>query len=142
MSEHNNDDLLSEGIARLAEGVRADQRREFWTHYWPRRVVPVLLLLILVFGSAVSVGVYSLYGRQNSTDAVVTALRLQAEQSKTSGDAANQQLQQRGQAPVPIPTPGTTSDTAPATPYAPANTPQLSAQSPQATTSRGCGTAS
>src|SRR4051794_23310042 len=37
---------------------------------------------------------------------------------------------------------GTTSLTAPTTPYAPANTPQLRAQSPTATTTRGSGTAS
>ena len=37
---------------------------------------------------------------------------------------------------------GTTSATAPATPYAPANTPQLRAQSPTATTTFGAGTAS
>src|SRR5690606_19108852 len=37
---------------------------------------------------------------------------------------------------------GTTSETAPATPYAPANTPQFIAQSPTATTRLGAGTAS
>lgn len=106
----SHDDLLSEGIAKLSEGMREQNRHEFWTHYWPRRVLPIVVLLIVVFGGGVSWVVVSLYGRQNATEAAVTALRTQAETSKAQGDQANAQLQQRGQAPVPIPAPGATDD--------------------------------
>lgn len=109
MSE-DKDDLLSDGIAQLTEGMREQARQEFWTHYWPRRVLPITLALILVMGSLVAVVVVGLYGRQSATEAAVTALRLQAEQSKQQGDQANAQLQQRGQQPVPIPQPGSAAD--------------------------------
>src|SRR5438270_57342 len=110
MSDEQHDDLLPEGIARLTEGVREEARHEFWRFYWPRRILPVLLVVTIVLVGFTSWAAYNLWGRQNATEAAVTALRAQAEQSKKQGDAANQQLTQRGQNPVPIPTPGSTDD--------------------------------
>ncbi|MFD5089310.1 hypothetical protein ACFWMR_01820 [Amycolatopsis thailandensis] len=54
--------------------------------------------------------VSNLYGRVAATDADVTRLQ-QAQEAKVSGDRANAELAQRGQPQVPIPVPGTTSDT-------------------------------
>jgi hypothetical protein len=108
--EQREDDLLAEGIAQLTEGVREEARHEFWHYYWPRRILPVMVLVIVLLVGAVSWTTYSLWGRQNVTEAAVSALRMQAEQSKVSGDQSNRQLEQRGQAPVPIPQPGTTDD--------------------------------
>src|SRR5439155_24938506 len=64
----------------------------------------------LIVAVLASVVVFNLYGRQDATDAAVTALRQQAEESKSQGEAANQQLENRGQPTVPIPNPGTTDD--------------------------------
>jgi len=106
----NQDDLLAEGLAKLREAADQEASSRFLRRMWPR-IVAAVAALALVFAVGASVITYSLWGRQNSTDAVVTALRLEAQQSKTAGDAANRQLEQRGQAPVPIPAPGTASDT-------------------------------
>lgn len=110
---HHEDDDLSQSVANLAKAQREeaveDAQRAFWHHAWPR-IVTAIAVLALVIGAGASVLVYNLWGRQNATEVAVTALRQQAEQSKTSGDRANQQLEQRGQAPVPIPQPGTTED--------------------------------
>lgn len=107
----SDDDKLEEGLAILAEGVRAEERRDFWRHYWPRRVVPLLAILCTIFSLATGLVVANLYDRQSTTEAAVTALRLQAEQSKVTGDQANGELARRGQPQVPIPTPGTAPDT-------------------------------
>ena len=104
------DDLLTEGMKKLSEGMREETRREFWHYYWPRRVLPIVLILIVVLAALTSYTVFTLVGRQDATEAAVSALRQQAETSKASGDAANQQLEKRGQTPVPIPNPGTADD--------------------------------
>lgn len=105
------DDGLDEGLAILAEGIRAEERRYFWRYYWPRRVVPLLAVLCTVFSLVTGIVVANLSDRQSATEAGLTALRLQAEQAKPSGDKANQELADRGQPQVPIPTPGTAPDT-------------------------------
>jgi hypothetical protein len=110
MSGARPDDGLDEGLAIMTEGIRAEERRYFWRHYWPRRVVPLLAVMCTLFSLITGVVVANLYDRQSTTEAGLSALRLQAEQAKPSGDKANQELADRGQPQVPIPTPGTAPD--------------------------------
>lgn len=111
MSAARPDDDLDEGLAIMTEGIRAEERRYFWRHYWPRRVVPLLAVLCTLFSVITGLVVANLSDRQSTTEASLSALRLQAEQAKPSGDKANQELADRGQPQVPIPTPGTAPDT-------------------------------
>ncbi|GAA1961798.1 hypothetical protein [Amycolatopsis minnesotensis] len=94
-----------EEAPRQAREVARHEIRRWWV--W---AILGVFLVALVVGSAAGIGVLQLYGRQASTDAAVDELRRQAETSKTSGDAANGELLRRGQAPVPIPQPGTGDD--------------------------------
>jgi hypothetical protein len=110
MSAARPEDDLDEGLAIMTEGIRAEERRYFWRHYWPRRVVPLLAVLCTLFSLITGIVVANLYDRQSTTEAGLTALRLQAQQAKPSGDRANDELAQRGQPQVPIPTPGTAPD--------------------------------
>jgi hypothetical protein len=109
--DRSSDAMLTEGMAQLTEGARAEARRDFWRHYWPRRVVPWLVAFTTVISVITGVVVANLIGLQSDTQAAVNALRMQAEQSKEVGDKANGELAQRGQPQVPIPTPGTAPDT-------------------------------
>ena len=109
VSDDKPDDLLAEGIARLKAGARVEARRDFWHQYWPK-IVAAIAALSLLFSVGGAVVVTTLWGRQNATDASVSTLRAEAEQYKAAGDAANRQLEQRGQSPVPIPSPGSTDD--------------------------------
>jgi hypothetical protein len=109
MSDEQPDDLLAEGIAKLSKEFRGEAKTEFLHRTWPKIVVAIAALS-LVFSVGGALVVTTLWGRQNATDAAVTALRAQAEQFAAQGAAANQQLEQRGQAPVPIPAPGSTDD--------------------------------
>lgn len=95
--------------ATKAEEAPAVARREL-NRRWPWLVVTNAVVTILIVAAGVVAGT-NIYGRQAATDAAVTALRQQAEQSKTAGDQANRTLEQRGQAPVPIPQPGQAPDT-------------------------------
>jgi hypothetical protein len=103
-------DAVAEARAEAHEEAAAQARREFWTVYWPRRVVPVVAVLALLF----SIGaVYVLSGvtsRQDATDAAVGVVRDNANKAKEAGDKANAQLAARGQAGVPIPQPGQAAD--------------------------------
>jgi hypothetical protein len=96
-------------IAKLSEKFRGEAQTEFLRRTWPRIVVAIAALS-LVFSVGGALVVTNLWGRQNATDAAVSALRAQAEQSASQGAAANAQLEQRGQQPVPIPAPGSTDD--------------------------------
>jgi hypothetical protein len=109
-----------DAIADLRDGIHAAvneaprQAREAARHEFRRSWVWIVLgcfLVSLMVGAASGLGVLNLYGRQASTEAAVTALRTQADSAKSAGDAANSELQARGQNPVPIPQPGTGSDT-------------------------------
>ncbi|WP_158883984.1 hypothetical protein [Amycolatopsis anabasis] len=90
---------------QAAEAARHEMRR-----WWVWAVLASCLVALFV-GAAAGLGVLNLYGRQATTDAAVDALRHQAETSKASGEVANAELARRGQAPVPIPQPGTGDDT-------------------------------
>ena len=110
MSERSDDAMLDEGLAQLASGARREAQLDFWHHYWPRRVVPMIFVFTLVFSILAGVGVYVLYHHQVATDAAVSTLRQQADEAKVSGDRANAELEARGQAAVPIPQPGQAPD--------------------------------
>lgn len=110
-------DTAREGVHALAEMAPREARnegraaaREELRRFWPRVIVAVAVVvgLMLTFGGW---AIVELWGHQAATDSAVTALREQAEQSKATGDRANQELAQRGQPQVPIPTPGTAPDT-------------------------------
>ncbi|MFD8496350.1 hypothetical protein [Amycolatopsis sp. NPDC059657] len=105
------DEQFDEGLALLAEGAQAQAQRDFWRHYWPRRVVPLVVFVALLFSVGSASLTFTLYGRQDATDAAVASLRQQAQESKAAGDRANAELEQRGLAGVPIPAPGTAPDT-------------------------------
>lgn len=111
MTEGPHDPTLEEGLASLREGINEQQRQDFWRKYWPRRVVPMLVLVAFLVSLCTAFFVANLYSHQTATDAAVSALRSQAEQLKVQGDQANAQLKARGQSTVPIPNPGTGVDT-------------------------------
>lgn len=109
-SDRPDDSQLDEGIALFAEGAQAQAQRDFWRHYWPRRVVPLMALLAILVGGTAAYFTAQLYGRQASTETAVSLLRQQADDAKVSGDKANSELANRGQPQVPIPQPGTNVD--------------------------------
>lgn len=102
------DDAVAEVRAEARDEATAAARHEFWHFYWPRRVVPVVAVLTLLFSVGAS---WLLSSRQDATDAAISILRDQANQAKEAGDKANEQLAARGQAIVPIPQPGQAPDT-------------------------------
>ncbi|WP_143268498.1 hypothetical protein [Amycolatopsis vastitatis] len=103
---------LRQGVLEVAEEAprqaRQAARAEF-RRAWKWGVLACFLVSLMV-ALATGVAVLNLYGRAESTDAAVAALRQQAEQSKAQGDQANAELTQRGQTPVPIPEPGKVDD--------------------------------
>lgn len=115
MTRDDRADQFDEGLALIreeeAQAAEAAVRREFWQHYWPRRVVPAMAGIALAVAVFVGWGVSGLYDRQGATDVAVSVLRTQAQDAKTAGDKANAELAARGQAPVPIPQPGQAPDT-------------------------------
>lgn len=106
----------SNSIEDIRQGMHAAvqdaprQAREAARHEIRRSWVWIItgcFLVSLLTATASGIGVLNLYGRAATTEAAVTALRERAEESKKSGDAANAELEKRGQQPVPIPQPGT-----------------------------------
>jgi hypothetical protein len=100
---------LSDAVHEATEQAPEAARREV-ARRWPRLVIANAIVTMLIVISGVAAGMYFI-GRQTATDAAVSALRQQAESSKTTGEQANRTLEQRGQAPVPIPEPGRAADT-------------------------------
>ena len=82
---------------------------------WYRRAVLAAAVVAVLVATAASLG--ALWLASSSQQAVAeqaaynAATRKIAEDSKRTGDAANAELSRRGQAPVPIPQPGTVPDT-------------------------------
>src|SRR5437764_2582900 len=77
---------------------------------WYLQSVAAAVFVAFIVATAAAGGVLYLFSRQASTDAAVSQLRQIATDAKQQGDAANTRLAQRGEAPVPIPQPGTAPD--------------------------------
>lgn len=103
-------DAVAEARAEARDEAAAAVRREFWTVYWPRRVVPVVAVLALLFSIGAVWVLSGVTSRQDATDAAVSVVRENANKAKDAGDRANAQLAARGQAGVPIPQPGQAAD--------------------------------
>lgn len=101
--------VLGEEIEANAEqrAVDAvDRRMPRWVTWAVLSAAAVSILA----SSAVSVALSGLYDRQAQAEAAITAARRLAEEAREQGIAANAELLRRGQAAVPIPTPGTAPD--------------------------------
>ncbi|MEU0531969.1 collagen-like triple helix repeat-containing protein [Amycolatopsis tolypomycina] len=107
-------DLVGEAVAEARAEVRdeaaAEARREFWTVYWPRRVVPVVAVLALLFSVGAVWVLSGVTSRQDATDAAISVVRDNAAKAREAGDKANATLAARGQPGVPIPQPGQAAD--------------------------------
>jgi hypothetical protein len=105
-------DQVREAVHAVAEDAPEQARKAAAAvsrRWFVRAVAGAAFVALLVSVSTVA-GMVSLYVRQASTDAAVSQLRQLAEQAHTQGEQANAQLSQRGEATVPIPTPGSASD--------------------------------
>jgi hypothetical protein len=114
VTRDERDEQFDKGIAQVTSGAaeRAvdEIRSRFWRHDWPRRIVPAMAGMALVFSLFGTWALSGLYNETAATAAAVTALRDTANQAKEAGDKANIELAKRGQATVPIPQPGQATD--------------------------------
>src|SRR5687767_11548084 len=90
--------------AKAEETVQQQGRR------WFALAVAGAAFVALLISSAVGVGMAQLFARVSQAEAASEAARRLAEEAQQQGAAANAELRRRGQAPVPIPAPGTAAD--------------------------------
>jgi hypothetical protein len=116
MNVERPEDRAKAGLGELqgvvqAEAVDAaeqvvEQRGRRWFAY----AIAAAAFVALLISSAVGVGMAQLYSRVTQAEAASEAARRLAEEAQQQGAAANEELRRRGQAPVPIPAPGTAAD--------------------------------
>lgn len=106
---HQGLEMIGEAVAEQTEQAKENARIEV------RRERPKVMLLSAVVSAVLSMAAASgfvyLYGQQAATNAAVSSLRQQAEESRQQGEQANTELTQQGRVPVEIPEPGTAPDT-------------------------------
>ncbi|MEV8439194.1 hypothetical protein AB0425_17605 [Actinosynnema sp. NPDC051121] len=94
-------------VVATTAAVTADRTTKRWLPYI---MVSVALVAALV-SAATTLLVAELSTRVSQAEASVSELRRLADEAAAAGEAANAELQRRGQQPVPIPTPGGAQDT-------------------------------
>lgn len=101
-------EVHDEATVQVAEVAKATTDR-FWRRNFAQ-VVAACAFVALLVAAAVSVAVVPLYVRTEQTQASVSEVRQLAEDAQAQGQAANKTLADRGQATVPIPQPGNSTD--------------------------------
>lgn len=117
---HHDDDNDDDAIELLRGAVEsetaavAQHTAEATVDRAGRRWLPFIMAGVVVvaflISAAVALAVIDLYARQTQVSAAVSEIRQLAEDAKTTGEAANAELERRGQQPVPIPQPGQAQD--------------------------------
>lgn len=120
MTQHHNDHDSDDPIELLRDAVEsetaavAQHTAEVTVGRSTRRWLPFIMagvaFVSILFSMAVAIGILDLYAKQTQVSAAVSEIRQLAEDAKTTGDAANAELERRGQQPVPIPQPGQAQD--------------------------------
>lgn len=101
-------EVHDEATVQVAEVAKATTDR-FWRRNFAQ-VVAACAFVALLVAAAVSVAIVPLYVRTEQTQASVSEVRQLAEDAQAQGQAANKTLADRGQATVPIPQPGNSTD--------------------------------
>lgn len=118
MTQHHDDaadaiqvlrDAVSEETHAAVEQAAVNTVARSQRRWLPFIMAGVVLVSVLI-AAATAFAIIDLYGRQTQVATAVGEIRQLAEQAKTAGDDANEQLAQRGQAQVPIPQPGQAQD--------------------------------